>query len=121
MGTYVLMHQYIITFHRDTVKRICYALPMSKKQAYTELLRMLAQPRGIQDWDKLLHDLLTPKERESLAERWQIVRLLAEGMPQREIAERLGVSISKITRGSRVLQEGKGGFASALQSAKYDL
>lgn len=58
----------------------------------------------------LLVDILTPQELESLAERWQLIQALATGMPQREIAEKLGLSISKITRGSRMLQFGEGGF-----------
>lgn len=68
-----------------------------------------------QKYVDLLQDLLTPKERESLAERWQIVKVLVSGIPQREIADLLGVIISKITRGSRVLQDGTGGFAKALK------
>jgi len=115
MGSNVLMHQYIITFHADVVNRICYNSIMSNKQAYKELLVMLEAQRSTPEWDALLQDLLTPKERESLAERWQIIKFLASGMPQREIADRLGVSISKITRGSRVMQEGRGGFAKALK------
>lgn len=110
------MHQYSITFRKDVVNRICYTGTMSNKQAYKALLMMLEGKRSTPEWDALLRDLLTPKERESLAERWQIIQLLDSGMPQREIADRLGVSISKITRGSRVLQDGSGGFAKALKT-----
>ncbi len=58
----------------------------------------------------LLDDLLTPNELESLAERWQEIQLLASGMTQRDVAKKLGISISKVTRGSRMLQHGSGGF-----------
>lgn len=58
----------------------------------------------------LLQDILTPREFLSVAERWQIVLSLAKKLPQREIAEELHVSISKITRGSRALKYGSGGF-----------
>jgi len=58
----------------------------------------------------LLEDMLTPQELASLSERWQLIQKLDAGEPQRDIAEELGVSISKITRGSRMLQYGKGGF-----------
>ena len=58
----------------------------------------------------LLRDILTPQELASLAQRWEIVRELSKGTPQRTIAEKLGLSISKITRGSRMMQYGSGGF-----------
>ena len=39
--------------------------------------------------DEFLKDLLTPNEYRELAVRWQIVRLLADGVPQRTIAKNL--------------------------------
>ncbi len=62
-----------------------------------------------------LRDLLTPVEYRDTALRWRIVRLLHEGVPQRDIAESLGVSLSKITRGSRELMDEAGGFAEVLR------
>lgn len=58
----------------------------------------------------LLEDILTPQEIASLSERWQLIQMLYAGVPQREISKELGISISKITRGSRMLQFGSGGF-----------
>ena len=63
---------------------------------------------------EFLRDLLTPAEYRDTALRWRIVTMLSEGVPQRNIAESLGVSLSKITRGSRELADKKGGFAKAL-------
>ncbi len=60
--------------------------------------------------DEFLVDLLTPQEYEDLLTRWQIVKRLAAGVPQREIARALNVSIAKITRGSRELRNKQGGF-----------
>lgn len=62
-----------------------------------------------------LRDLLTPAEYRDTALRWRIVKMLSQGFPQREIAESLGVSLSKITRGSRELADDQGGFAKILQ------
>lgn len=73
-----------------------------------ETMRIAARDR------KLLHaflgDILTPAEYRELARRWQIVLLLARGVPQRTIAKRLKVSIATVTRGSRELQDRRGGF-----------
>ena len=64
---------------------------------------------------EFLRDLLTPAEYRDTALRWRIVTMLAKGVPQRDIAESLGVSLSKITRGSRELLNETGGFAKALK------
>lgn len=76
------------------------------KELYT-LFTLIKTPKEAQ---MLLEDILTPKELASLAERWQLVQELAKGTPQRDIAEKLKLSISKITRGSHMLQRGSGGF-----------
>ena len=56
-----------------------------------------------------LVDILTREEYEDLTLRLQILKLLKKGLPQRDIAKKLGVSIAKITRGSRLLQNKKSG------------
>lgn len=49
--------------------------------------------------------ILTSEEREDLASRYLLVKELVGGQKtQRQIAEDLGVSISKITRGSNALK-----------------
>lgn len=55
--------------------------------------------------EKLLHALLTQKEREEISLRWTLVKQLYEGRPQRAIAADLGVSLCKITRGSKELKQ----------------
>lgn len=115
MSNDVLLHRYIIPFANAEVNGIWYYAHMTLSKTDKELISLLSIPRSTKEWDMLLNDLLTPQERDSLIERWQIIQLLHKGIPQREIAKKLGVSISKITRGSRVLQEGKGSFLSALE------
>ena len=61
-----------------------------------------------------LIDILTPFEREEIESRWALVKMLAKGIPQREIAKKLGISLCKITRGSRELKYGKGSFKKLL-------
>jgi TrpR family trp operon transcriptional repressor len=49
--------------------------------------------------------LLTPAEKEDIQDRIEILKgLLEESLPQRELGEKLGVSISKISRGSNLLK-----------------
>ena len=51
-----------------------------------------------------LRDLLTPSEFAEVVKRLQIFKLLEQGVPQRQIAETLGVGIATVTRGSRALR-----------------
>jgi len=74
------------------------------------VFELFARLQDVREAELLLRDILTPQELESVAERWQLIQELAKGTPQRSIAEKLGLSISKITRGSRMLKYGSGGF-----------
>ena len=51
-----------------------------------DLYRLLASIRTPAEAELLLDDLATPQELEAFAERWQLVKLLARGMTQRDIS-----------------------------------
>ena len=85
---------------------------------YKELCALLSSIESQKEADQLMQDLFTPQEINTLAERWQLIQLLAKGTPQREIAEKLHISISTVTRGSRALQYGSGGFKRFLSKLK---
>ncbi len=65
----------------------------------------LQTEKEIQDFFKAF---LTPKEVKVLGDRYRVVEMLLKGKPQREISQKLGVSISQISRGSEELQFGVG-------------
>ena len=54
--------------------------------------------------ESALRSLLTPSEFTEVIKRLQIFRMLEQGIPQRQIAETLGVGIATVTRGSRALK-----------------
>lgn len=87
-------------------------------QQLRELYALFASVQNEKEAKLLLEDILTPQELESLSERWQLILELAKGTPQRDIAKKLDISISKITRGSRMMQFGSGGFAHFLKKLK---
>ncbi len=70
-----------------------------------EICTFLAQTNDRQTIYQFLESLLTPKEIQTLSSRWQIVKLLAQGVPQRQIARDLHLSLCKITRGSKELKK----------------
>ena len=63
--------------------------------------------RHTTDFDGFLEDILSPQEIETLDERIKIMHALAAGKTQREIAEELELSITTVSRGSRILQYGR--------------
>lgn len=78
---------------------------MNTEQQYiTELVEHLMAIRSGEQMEKALRDLLTPSEFSEVVKRLQIFKLLEQGVPQRQIAETLGVGIATVTRGSRALR-----------------
>jgi TrpR-related protein YerC/YecD len=64
---------------------------------------------------RFLRDLCTLPELEALAHRWQTARLLEEGVPYVEIAERVPTSTATVTRVAQWLRHGTGGYQIALE------
>lgn len=78
-----------------------------------DLLAVLASLTDPNDIQAVFTDLLTPSEVEAIAERWAIVKLLAAGHSQRAVRDKVGCSVTTVTRGNRHLQYGSGGFGIA--------
>ena len=81
-----------------------------------DLLAVLASLDDPKDLNRLLSDLFTASEIQSIRERWTIVKLLAGGESQRRVRDRVGVSVATVSRGSRQLQYGSGGFQLAFDT-----
>ena len=54
---------------------------------------------------KLFEELFTMKEKYDFALRWRLMKDLYRGVHQRDIAHDLGISLCKITRGSKILKQ----------------
>lgn len=55
-------------------------------------------------------DLLTLKEIKTFAKRWQMAKLLYQGLPYSRIAKKLKVSTTTVTRTAYWLHHGRGGY-----------
>lgn len=67
---------------------------------------------------RFLRDLCTLPELEALTHRWQTARLLDEGIPYVEIAERVPTSTATVTRVAQWLRHGTGGYRTALERVR---
>ena len=65
--------------------------------------------------EHFLRDLCTLSELEAMAHRWQVARLLQQGLPYLEISERTGASTTTVTRVAHWLRHGEGGYQLALE------
>jgi TrpR family trp operon transcriptional repressor len=71
-----------------------------------EFIEALTSMNTEEKMQNFLEGILTPKELEEIPTRLQIVKMLKEGIPQHEIAERLHIGIATVTRGSKEIQKG---------------
>ena len=97
------------------MERICYTAVMiigdpRVEQNLAEMAGALAKTGDRKLIRDFLHCLLTPAELADVAARWALVKALQKNIPQREIARDLGISLCKITRGSRELKKPDSAF-----------
>ena len=75
---------------------------MKTLESYTaELIEYLLVVRTPEQMEQALRELLTPAEFTEITKRLQIFKMLDAGVPQRKIAEQLGVGIATVSRGAR--------------------
>ena len=70
-----------------------------------EVAAAFASLRSAEDVRHFLAELCTPSECRDIALRWHLMKQLLAGTPQRAIARDLGLSLCKITRGSKYMKD----------------
>jgi TrpR-related protein YerC/YecD len=83
-----------------------------------DLIQAISTLQNPPEIANFLRDLMTIKELENVSQRWQIVLLLNQHVPYLEIAQKIGVSTTTITRVALWLNHGKGGYQTALSRLK---
>lgn len=66
--------------------------------------------------EDFFYSILTPSERDTIAARWELVKLIDQGVSQRKISDMLGLSLCKITRGSKELKKENSAFAKMIKA-----
>jgi TrpR family trp operon transcriptional repressor len=85
--------------------------------AFKEVIQVLTQITSQKDMEQFLDEILTENERKDISLRWELMKKINEGISQRTIASELGISLCRITRGSRVLKS-KGSFIGKILNEK---
>jgi len=76
-------------------------------QKLVDLAGVLAGIRTSEEVMEFLDGILTPTEIDEISTRLQIVKMLKRGVSQRKIAQKLGISVATVSRGSKALKQGK--------------
>lgn len=88
------------------------------QQHIDELYRILLKPETEREFEALLADLCTYKEVEQMALRAYAAKLFLEGKTYTEIIEETELSSATISRVSRALSHGSGGYRTFIGADK---
>jgi TrpR-related protein YerC/YecD len=70
--------------------------------------------------ESFLRDLCTLAELDAMAHRWAVVRLVDQGLPYLEVAQRTHASTTTVTRVAHWLRHGEDGYRLALDRLKAE-
>lgn len=73
--------------------------------AFEEITVVLAGITDPAEMERFLLEIMTDNERKDLSLRWALMKKLHQGVPQRSISSELGISLCRITRGSKILKD----------------
>ena len=82
---------------------------------HRDLFETIASLRTRDEVQRFLRDLCTTAELDAMAHRWEVAKLLEEGLPYLEVARRAHASTTTVTRVAQWLRNGEGGYALALR------
>ena len=85
-----------------------------------ELSKFIHKVKTEDEVFQLISELLTDSELSVLSKRWRILNMLNSGFTQREISKELGVSLCKVTRGSKILKDETSVIKQYLKGDNYD-
>lgn len=85
---------------------------------FEELSQAILKLRTTSECKKFLRDLCTFGELSAMTERFQVVKMILDKKPYREISKKTGSSTATITRVAHWLHHGMGGYKLLLSRLK---
>jgi TrpR family trp operon transcriptional repressor len=89
------------------------------QEDFDDLIGLFADTTDKEQMRQLFAELFTTSEQKDFTLRWNLMKDLYRGLPQREIAANYKISLCKITRGSKILKQ-KGSYCRKVLSDRYD-
>ena len=89
-----------------------------RNESTDRLFEVMTKLGSVEDFYDFFEDLCTIKEIQDMAQRLDTVILLDKGESYNSIASKVGVSTATISRVSKCLNYGSGGYKKALEKMK---
>lgn len=86
---------------------------------FDDLIKIFSETNDPNKMKKLFTEMFTDREQKDFVLRWDLLKDLYQGIPQREIASKHKISLCKITRGSKILKS-EDSYVRKLLSSRYD-
>ena len=90
-----------------------------KEPWFRALCSALTQCTTEEEMANFLRDIGTLSELQAWSERFEVAKLLAQGVTYREIAMRTGASTTTVTRVAKFLENGEGGYRKVLNAHRH--
>lgn len=78
------------------------------------LFEVILELKNLREAKNFFRDLCTIEEIKNMSDRWEAAQMIEKGIPYREIAEKLDLSTTTVSRVALWLNNGKGGYRLAL-------
>ena len=89
-----------------------------KSDSLDRLFKAILNLETVDDCYKFFEDICTIKELQDMAQRLDVAFLLTDGMNYQKIAQEVNVSTATISRVSKCLNYGTGGYKAAIDGLK---
>jgi len=86
---------YIVSMHRNNIQ----------SNPAQEIVWAIANINSYEHLQGFFNEIFTKAELHDLGLRWEVMKRLKAGIAQRKIAQELGVSLCKITRGAKIIKD----------------
>jgi TrpR-related protein YerC/YecD len=89
-----------------------------KTEAVSEFFNTLLSLDNARDLQDFMRDVATIRELTEMSSRWKAAQMLNEGNSYRRISESTGLSTTTVTRVAYWVENGEGGYKTALNKLK---
>jgi TrpR-related protein YerC/YecD len=110
-------HVNMLTWQSERRRTWQMATEQSHRWSSAEIRDLLGTVLTLEDMEeaeRFFRDLCTLSELEAMAHRWQVAKLVDQGLPYHEVSRRTGASTTTVTRVAHWLRHGEDGYRLAL-------